>query len=114
MYKVSVKNNKIYFENNISLGTITINFDGTSEISLVKVKHEYRGKGYGKQLFHYMMRYLKENHPHISKIILSPLPVAILEGLNLEQLIKFYSKFHFKRTINPPSHAPYMMEYMWI
>lgn len=107
-YTIQFENNKIFFTNSYSKGVITIE-NNQAEISLIKVKKDFRGLGYAKVLMRALLKFIKEKLDNIYKIFLSPLPIDNT-GLTLKELIIFYSKFNFKPSAIPPQYAPYMME----
>lgn len=107
-FTIDKQDNKIYFKNEYSYGVISQLSTNEVEISLIKVERKFRRKGYAKYLIEAILNYIKHKTFCTKKIILSPLPLDDY-GLNLEQLVKLYERYHFKTHHTPPRDSPNMM-----
>ena len=106
--RVDTNNNRVYFnDNNIALGNITIDVD-TATIELIKVLPQYRGKKLARNLLTKIIEHIKINFKNIDKITLQPLPLDST-GLRLNDLIAFYKKFQFNKSINTSRCNPNML-----
>ena len=106
--KIISKNNRIYFnDEDKSFINITTNSKTNSAfIDLVKVVPEYRNNKLATNLMNKVLNYIKSKGFNI--VSLNPLPLD-QDGLNLNQLIKFYKKFDFLQSAKKDISYPYLM-----
>jgi len=102
------KKNKVFFNlDDKAFGNITINFDNII-IELIKVAPEHRNNGLGTYIFTSILNFIKSNFKNIKYIKLTPLPLDSF-GLNIDQLIAFYTKYRFKNINYLEKNNPYLM-----
>ena len=108
---ITKKENRIFFDNNISHGNISI-YKDYIKIELIRVNEESKGKGFATKLLKNIIQYIQDNFQQ-KKIILSPMPISTGGQsdtlLNLEQLIKFYKKHKFTESDKKTREEPYLM-----
>lgn len=105
---IKEEKNRVYFNyDDKSFANISIKED-TVRLELIKTLPQFRKFHIATKLMLQILQYIKEQK--LYKIIyLNPLPLDRL-GLDLEQLIVFYSKFGFKSSPLKDQHCPYLME----
>jgi len=106
--KITKKDNRIYFDyKDISYANINIK-DTFVKIELIKTQPKHRGQKFASKILNYIINYIKINFKDISKVILSPLPLDT-NGLKLNELISFYTKYNFIKSNNCSRSEPYLM-----
>lgn len=105
---ITCKNHRIYFDYE-GISSANISMKGTAVcLELIKTLPKFRNKKYATKLLLKIIEYVlkRKNFTHI---YLNPLPLETKSGLDLEQLIKFYSKHGFKASNDRDIHSPYLM-----
>ena len=109
--KIIKKENRIYFDTNLSYGNISIHNDYI-KLELIRVHEEHTGNGFASKLLEQIIQYVKENFLH-KKIVLSSMPISIGGQKNktfiLQQLIDFYKRHKFKESNETTREEPYLM-----
>lgn len=105
---IKKENNRIYFNyDNKCFANISIKED-TLELQLIETLPQFRRFQIATKLMINILHYIKEQN-YFKVIYLNPLPLDRF-GLNLNQLIHFYSKFGFSFSELKDIHKPNLME----
>lgn len=105
---IEIINNRIYFnDDNKAFANALI--DATNSyayIELLKVVPEYRQQHLASKLMRILLSYIK--NMSIQQIELNPIPLDTT-GLKLNELISFYSKLGFIKSVNQSEYRPNLM-----
>lgn len=109
---IKKEKNNIYFNYKDIVSCKIKVIDTKVEIELLKVDDKHRGKKHATLMFGFVLAYIQSRMPYIDTVRLQPLPLHD-NGLNIDQLKSFYSKYGFFKQFNiNPKEIPYMIKYL--
>lgn len=105
---IKIINNRIYF-NDDNKAFVNARIDSVNSyayIELLKVVPRHRNKHLASRIMIKVLSYIKNQA--IKRIELNPLPLDS-SGLTLPQLIEFYTKLGFKKSVNKKDNKSNLM-----